>query len=65
LAPIVALCFLLGIYPQPILNASKHDIDVVANIVQARMKADAAPEPAAGIMPADPAVRNQVIADDE
>ena len=58
LAPIVALCFLLGIYPQPILNASKHDIDVVANIVQARMKAEALPGLAAGVIPAEPAAIN-------
>jgi NADH-quinone oxidoreductase subunit M len=36
LAPIMALCFLLGIYPQPILNSVKPDIDVVANILKDR-----------------------------
>ncbi len=38
LAPIIGLCLLLGIYPQPVLNASRRDIDVVANIVQARVR---------------------------
>ena len=36
LAPIMALCLLLGVYPQPILNSVKPDIDVVANILQGR-----------------------------
>jgi NADH-quinone oxidoreductase subunit M len=55
LAPIVGLCFLLGIYPQPILNASKRDIDVVVNIVQTRKTAEILPERAAGLILADPA----------
>jgi NADH-quinone oxidoreductase subunit M len=36
LAPIMALCLLLGVYPQPILNSVKPDIDVVATILQDR-----------------------------
>jgi NADH-quinone oxidoreductase subunit M len=36
LAPIMALCLLLGVYPQPILDSVKPDIDVVANILQGR-----------------------------
>jgi len=36
LAPIMALCLFLGVYPQPILNSMKPDIDVVANILQSR-----------------------------
>jgi NADH-quinone oxidoreductase subunit M len=36
LAPIMALCLLLGVYPQPILDSVKPDIDVVANILTDR-----------------------------
>jgi NADH-quinone oxidoreductase subunit M len=36
LAPIMALCLLLGVYPQPILDSVKPDIDVVANILKDR-----------------------------
>ena len=36
LAPIMALCLLLGVYPQPILDSVKPDIDVVAKILQDR-----------------------------
>jgi NADH-quinone oxidoreductase subunit M len=39
LAPIMALCLLLGVYPQPVLNSVKPDIDVVANILDNRKKA--------------------------
>ena len=36
LAPIMVLCLLLGVYPQPILDSMKPDIDVVANILKDR-----------------------------
>ncbi len=36
LAPIMALCLLLGVYPQPVLDSMKPDIDVVANILRER-----------------------------
>lgn len=36
LAPIMALCLILGVYPQPVLDSVKPDIDVVANILQGR-----------------------------
>jgi NADH-quinone oxidoreductase subunit M len=39
LAPIMALCLLLGVYPQPILDSVKPDIDVVANILKGRKEA--------------------------
>jgi NADH-quinone oxidoreductase subunit M len=39
LLPIVGLCFFLGIYPQPVLNASRRDINVVANLLRARQTA--------------------------
>jgi NADH-quinone oxidoreductase subunit M len=39
LAPIMALCLLLGVYPQPILNSVKPDIDVIANILKDRKEA--------------------------
>jgi NADH-quinone oxidoreductase subunit M len=32
LAPIVALCILLGVHPQPILQVAKQDIEVIAKI---------------------------------
>jgi NADH-quinone oxidoreductase subunit M len=38
LAPIMALCLLLGVYPQPILNSVQPDIDVVADILKDRKK---------------------------
>lgn len=38
LAPIMALCLILGVYPQPVLDSVKPDIDVVANILKARQK---------------------------
>ncbi|MBI1831735.1 MAG: NADH-quinone oxidoreductase subunit M, partial [Planctomycetes bacterium] len=44
LAPIMAVCLLLGVYPQPILDSVKPDIDVVANILKdrkAKMTAEA------------------------
>ncbi|MBM3993562.1 MAG: NADH-quinone oxidoreductase subunit M [Planctomycetes bacterium] len=36
LAPIMAVCLLLGVYPQPILDSVKPDVDVVANILKDR-----------------------------
>jgi NADH-quinone oxidoreductase subunit M len=36
LLPIVVLCFFLGMYPQPVLNTARRDIDVVARILQTR-----------------------------
>ncbi len=38
LAPIMALCLLLGVYPQPILDSVKPDIDVVAKILEVRQE---------------------------
>jgi NADH-quinone oxidoreductase subunit M len=35
LAPIALLCLLIGVYPQPILETSKRDLTVVADIVAA------------------------------
>src|SRR5207253_11234970 len=35
LGPIALLCLLLGVYPQPILETSKRDLTVVANLVAA------------------------------
>jgi NADH-quinone oxidoreductase subunit M len=39
LAPIMALCLLIGVYPQPLLNSVKPDIDVVAKILETRKTA--------------------------
>jgi NADH-quinone oxidoreductase subunit M len=36
LAPIMVLCLALGVFPQPVLNSVKPDIDVVANILKDR-----------------------------
>ena len=47
LAPILALCLWLGLYPQTLIEAAKPDLDVVARIVQPgrqTMVAGAAPE---------------------
>jgi NADH-quinone oxidoreductase subunit M len=34
LLPIAAACVALGVYPQPVLDASRRDVEVVANIVR-------------------------------
>lgn len=39
LAPIMALCLFLGVYPQPVIHSAKFDLDVVANIFKARQAA--------------------------
>jgi len=36
LAPILALCLVLGLYPQPAINAAKPDLEVVAKILHDR-----------------------------
>jgi NADH-quinone oxidoreductase subunit M len=36
LAPIMALCLLLGVYPQPAIDAAKPDLDVIARILRER-----------------------------
>jgi NADH-quinone oxidoreductase subunit M len=38
LAPIMALCLLLGVYPQPILDSVQPDIDVVARVLKDRQE---------------------------
>jgi NADH-quinone oxidoreductase subunit M len=39
LAPILALCLLLGVYPQPAIDAAKPDLEVVAKILSDRTDA--------------------------
>jgi NADH-quinone oxidoreductase subunit M len=39
LAPIMLLCLFLGLYPQPVIDAARHDLDVVAGIVHRRQTA--------------------------
>lgn len=34
LAPIAVLCLLLGVYPQPLLNTTRADVDTIADIAQ-------------------------------
>ncbi|HLN30358.1 MAG TPA: NADH-quinone oxidoreductase subunit M [Gemmataceae bacterium] len=42
LAPIVVLCVVLGVYPQPVLDTSRPDLDVIAEIAhRARLRAGA------------------------
>jgi NADH-quinone oxidoreductase subunit M len=38
LGPIMALCLFLGVYPQPVLDTMKPDINVVAKILETRQK---------------------------
>jgi NADH-quinone oxidoreductase subunit M len=41
LAPIMALCLVLGLFPQPVLDTAKPDLDVVVNILKvARERAE-------------------------
>lgn len=39
LAPILSLCLLLGVYPQPILDSIEPDVKVVADLLQQRQEA--------------------------
>jgi NADH:ubiquinone oxidoreductase subunit 4 (subunit M) len=36
LAPIMALCLVLGLYPQPVIDVARQDLDIVADIVKKR-----------------------------
>jgi NADH-quinone oxidoreductase subunit M len=36
LAPILALCLILGVYPQPAIDAARPDLEVVAKILSDR-----------------------------
>jgi NADH-quinone oxidoreductase subunit M len=40
LVPIMALCLLLGVFPQPAINTARPDLDVVANILKKRGAAE-------------------------
>lgn len=51
LAPIMALCLLIGIWPQPMLNSMKPDVDVVANILSNRKEAANQPTPVTENLP--------------
>jgi NADH-quinone oxidoreductase subunit M len=46
LAPILALCLLLGVYPQPVIESMKPDVQVVANILE-NARPTVAPQPIA------------------
>ena len=39
LVPIMALCLFLGVYPQPVINSAKPDLDIVQHIVNRRQPA--------------------------
>lgn len=47
LAPILFCCLWLGVYPQPVIEAAKPDLDVVVRIVQKGQQAIASPARAA------------------
>jgi NADH-quinone oxidoreductase subunit M len=55
MAPIMGLCLLLGVYPQPILNSMKPDVEVVARILEERKgKQDPPPTPVADLQERPP-----------
>jgi NADH-quinone oxidoreductase subunit M len=39
LVPIAALCILLGVFPQPVLNTSRPDLELVSNLLAQRQRA--------------------------
>jgi NADH-quinone oxidoreductase subunit M len=39
LAPILVLCLLIGVFPQPVIEASRPDLTVVTNILDGRREA--------------------------
>lgn len=45
LAPIMALCLFLGVYPQPVITVAQRDIAIVANIVSKRSEVARAQQP--------------------
>ena len=47
LAPILVLCVLLGVFPQPVIEASRPDLTVITNILDGRKEALAKMAPAA------------------
>jgi len=57
IAPIAVLCVAIGVYPQPILDASQRDVEIIADIAQRARKR--ATEPArTAEMPAQPGHAN-------
>jgi len=59
LAPIALLCLLIGVYPQPILETSKRDLTVVANLAAAAKDRQSVRNQAAVRLPAPEAVAVQ------
>jgi NADH-quinone oxidoreductase subunit M len=43
LAPILTLCLLLGVFPQPVIDSIKPDVQVVVNILQKTQAASGQP----------------------
>lgn len=43
LAPILVLCVVLGVYPQPILDTAEKDLNVVAQVIEDRRQAEDGP----------------------
>ncbi len=39
LAPIMALCLFLGVYPQPVIDAARQDMDIIRDIIALRRNA--------------------------
>jgi NADH-quinone oxidoreductase subunit M len=46
LVPILVLCLVLGVFPQPVIESTRADMTVITNIISERQKALAAPAPA-------------------
>jgi NADH-quinone oxidoreductase subunit M len=45
IAPILALCLVIGVYPKPVLDAMKPDVEIVADIADRARKRVASPSP--------------------
>jgi NADH-quinone oxidoreductase subunit M len=60
LVPIAVLCLVLGLYPQPVLDTARRDLDVVAKIAaDAQKRADDATRQEAASLPTQPLAAGQ------
>jgi NADH-quinone oxidoreductase subunit M len=50
LGPILALCLILGVYPQPVIESMRPDVQIVANILQ-KSQTPPPPQPVAQVEP--------------
>ena len=53
LTPIAVLCVLLGVYPKPVLDSVKPDLEMVVRMTDGARQRAAAPPPAPGVARAD------------